>query len=228
VANNETIRQLATQLINSRGLLLDIFKAEDLSHAGYIPIPNILLGTRKLYPTTTKSDLSKLLDFMDKNVTNTPIKSNDEDILEQPLQQGGKVNYAKLIDSLLKLNRHFKFKDAKLAGLMNTGPVVKRNKSHGGKNNLEDDNDEDDYDNFNLNLSPNSKRKLLATTSKRSIKADDDNDSKSQSQEMKTERETIEFEGDSYSLGPVIEESLLGILCALGVLYSPENKLVVI
>jgi len=231
VANNEIIRQLATQLINSRGSLLDIFKAEDLSHSGFIPISNLLLGTRKLFPSTTKSDFAKLLDFMEKNTPNAPSKSNngmDDDILEQPLQQGGKVNYAKLIDGLLKLNRHYKFKDAKLSGLMNSTSTIKRKKTLVGKSSLEDDNDDDDYDNFNLNLSPSSKRKLLASTSKRSVRVDDDDDSNSQSQEAKTERESIEIEGDTYSLGPVIEESLLAILCALGVLYSPENKLLIL
>lgn len=196
-------RQLANQLLMSRGLLSDIFRSEDTTHTGYISLSCILNGIKKLYPDTSKADVLKLLEFIESN-----LKSSEE---VESLRMGGRLHYEKLLKSLLKLNRQMKFNE------------TKHSKAHSQKASkdsavADDDDEDDDYDNFNLKLSPNTKKALKHGGS---TKADD-----GKQPQLKDEDGKIELDEHNYSLGSVIEESLLGILCAVGVLYSAENKLV--
>ena len=196
----EMTRQLANQLLMARGLLADIFRAEDTTHTGYISLSCIFNGIKKLYPDTSKADVIKLLEFIESN-----LKSSEE---ASSLQLGGRVHYDKMLKSLLKLNRQLKFNETKHSKVH----LLKTSKDGTAAN---DEDEDDDYDNFNLKLSPNAKKALG------SMKGDDGKQSR-----LKDEDGKAELDEDNYSLGPVIEESLLGILCAVGVLYSAENKLV--
>lgn len=198
----ELTRQLANQVLNSRGLLEDIFKAEDITHSGYINVACITAGLKKLFPDTSKSDVLKLLEFIESNMKGSEA---------QPLQQGGKVNYERLVQNLIKLNRQSKFSDSSSS---------KNNirKSTKGLSVDEEDEDDDNYNNFDLHFSPNFKKKMLQKGSTKSLDGE--------SRNSFNEEQKSELDEKNYTLGPVIEESLLGILSALGVLHSAENKLV--
>eukprot|EP01034_Spumella_vulgaris_P021817 gene21817-27886_t len=274
-ANSMIIRSLATQILQSRGELRDIFKSDDTSHTGYISHKQVVMCVKKIFPQTRKADFLKLLEFIEINTQDAPAappttndqhnKTHDvspDDVKLNQLQVGDRVHYEKLLSLLVKLNKHFKFGETKVSNMKSnhqgggggvTANLTKqsmslkkkvtaasaaaeataaggRTPSAGGQ--VEDD----DYDNFNLGHGERntlhtpglghgggSQTNLMQGTS--SANSLHEGERKGGYRELDEEDDD---EDETFTLGPVIEESLLSILSALGVLHSPENKVLIL
>lgn len=225
--NNEIIRVLAAKILDFSGSLLDVFKSEDIGHIGFITKGQILVSIRKVHSSVKKGDISKLLDFIELHFHNTR-KSNVSGHAavklmknaEEPdalLEVDDKINYYRLLSMLAKLNKYYRFAELKrlnmsTAGIIKFSQDQKRKKeSSNGKHITVQTaaGDYDDYNNFNLKNQHNH------------FSMNDD-------EEDNDDESAIDGEIKIPLLGAVIEEGLLGLLCALGVMYNVENKVLIL
>lgn len=305
--NHGIVRKCSLLVLNSKGSLLDMFKAEDNTRTGYICHKQILSCIRKIDPEVRREDLIKMLEFADIHTPVAPANVTAANLVhyyqDRDLLIGDKVHYNKLFVVLNKLNKQLKFAEVapgKTGALLSTAstknsalgmtssqsastlksiPKPQAATSTGGKNSKKSHQaGDDDYENFNLagieasaaaggagQLSMDeggggsqeaSATFLTASMSalsepdgggSQAFKPFDGSGSRSQHHQQQSRSlsgagakpaprlsiqladvEEEEEEEANFSLGPVIEESLLCILSALGVLHDPENKVLIL
>jgi len=280
-ANNEIVRQLCANIIESQGSFIDLLKSEDFNVSGYLGFNKVIFCLKKCFPLTKKKDLMKVFEFIEsnyvdptttvatavtsmKNATDSNILSEIGGVPNLPLYKDNNlICYEKFLIILNKLNRQYKFSESLKLGvipgiagenagshliktptmhqkqqkqLQNVKNVVRKTKdSMSASLNLVD-NHHENYENFNLKLQTDSTPLKQIPSFKNKQQQQINNSIVSSNNQLNNNTETSEglifvsneSEQESYSLGPLIEDSLLTVLIALGVLYSAENKVLIL
>eukprot|EP01038_Epipyxis_sp_PR26KG_P006095 gene6095-8399_t len=246
--NNEIIRNLANIIIKKQLVMADVLKSEDINKTNYIGVGRIVSVCRKISTNgvgfeemvVSRSDVMKLLEFVEQNTSAGTSSNEDSTVVSTPLIIGNNVNYPDLISSLNKLNKYFKFNDKKIMSHYNANAPKHHLHGHGHNHDKSNNNHKatggdgadgqyEDYDNFDLNLVINTNANTntnanAATPGVGGAKSVQSGQSLDQNMDIAFNEEADEY----LSLGPVVESSLLTVLCTLGVLYNTENKVLIL
>lgn len=204
-----TVCKVASDILKAQGMLEDVVKAEDITRSHYVPVARMHAAMRSRCLDDLKiADFRMLLDFMLKHSFGGDPACSMQGFEGRPFLQEDSVHYNMFFNALKKLNRRFHFnKGTRPGGLLGNANAMSKDCKAEGMGLA--DCDEDTFDDFHLPTA-----------------AAEQEDGEGHGDGNEDDDEAMGSAGDS--LGPVVEEALLQILCALGVLYSPENKVLIL
>lgn len=201
--HEEHLRSSLQGIVTNQGSLDRVLKSEDIQKRGYLS-KDMLFRCVNKFVKLNASDFELLMTYIFRDEIKKEYGLNPE--ASTSVLDFDEIDYESFLNNAVKLNRKWRDSNASYRG------------SNGGNNRLqdvllEDGNHEENYDDFQLHVGASAGRKASGgrTTRKGTF------DSSLKKSESK-------FDG----LGPVVEELLLQILCALGVLYIHEYKVLVL
>lgn len=206
IANQEELMtKIARETLDNQGFLENAFMAEDIACRKYISMQKMYNAMKKALVDLKVIDYRQLVDFVVKNVLNGNAEEYLANFPGQPFVEDDHIHYEQFFLALKKLNRQFHFSG------------TRRETNNGNKSVMSpgaNEEDDSDFENFHL---PSRLTTAVGEEGRQTAEAGKDD-----------EEDEGDEDNEDVRLGPVVEESLLEILCALGVLYSPENKVLIL
>ena len=203
------MRRNAESILKDQALLEVVLRAEDLGHSGYLSFDLFYQCLKKFVSTLEKEDLTTIFDLIIANFPQHLLDSDGTKFLDG--ENNSYVFYDKFFSFLSKIYR--KFHSRSTNSKFSDKNIALQEEEEGWKDQFDDD-----YENFDLE-NKGSNEAEVATELAMGITEDE---MTAQQRQESQERNQIA------SLGPVVEEMMLNVLCALGVLYSPENKVLIL
>ncbi|RYH32332.1 ATP-binding protein [archaeon] len=204
-SQEELMTKIARETLDNQGFLENAFMAEDIACRKYISMQKMYNAMKKALLELKVLEYRQLVDFVIKNVFNGSAEEYLTNFPGQPFVEDDHIHYEQFFIALKKLNRQFHFSGTR----RDTNNSNKSVMSPGA--NEEDDSD---FENFHL---PSRLATAVGEEGRQTAGAGRDEE----------DDEEVD-DNEDVRLGPVVEESLLEILCALGVLFSPENKVLIL
>jgi hypothetical protein len=205
------MRRNAESILTEQALIEGVLKSEDLGHSGYLPFDQFYMCLKKFVDTLDRVDLTTILDLICTNTAGHILDSDGINFVEKENGQFAYIQYEKFFTFLTKIYR--KFHSHSTNSKFSDKNIALQEEEEGWKDQFDDD-----YDNFQLKDSRNHDAEIAADLAMGLT----EEELQQQQQQISQEKHQIN------SLGPVVEEMLLNVLCSLCVLYSPENKVLIL
>jgi hypothetical protein len=207
VANkSDAQRTLISFLFDERGAIADVWRTDDCMSTGMILVSAAFKGIKAVLPKFTRHDFNTLLELLNLAETSTPGSVFPEDATRQ-FRQGfadkTKLNYLEIIRRIEHLYGLGKRMDVRIKLTSKIALAM------------------DGVDRLDTFVVQDESRSRILRTAG-GVGASNEWENFSIASEAKN------LGLDDFSLGPIIEESLLVVLCALGVLHSPENQVLLL
>jgi hypothetical protein len=202
-AKGNAQRTLLSVLYDERGGFADVWRTDDCMSSGTISLHAALKGIKQVLPRFTKNDFSTLLEMVNLSEAHIPGSVFPEDSARFRTGFGDKtkVNYTEIIRRIEHLYGLAKKADIKIKLTSKVALAT---------------DGVDRLDTFVLQDDKGSRYRGVSGAS-------NEWENFSIASEAK---KTLGL--DDFSLGPIIEESLLVVLYSLGVLHSPENQVLLL
>lgn len=219
------MRKHSELILSEQALIEVVLRAEDTGRTGYVMKEQLYNSVRK-FVTLDKSDMLTMIDLICANIPSHLLEEEGNEFLVD----GEYIHYNKFFVFLTRVDR--KFHSHSTNSKFSDKNIALQEEEEGWKEQFDDD-----FDNFHVKDSNNhhhSQSNNSTNQHPNSTGAEITMDHSTSLHNLGGEMSDLFAGGGGMeqqkisSLGPVVEEMLLTELCALGVLYSPENKVLIL